>query len=586
MEAIETRKYCDGDNSFATATNLGPAVVYSSTNSSLASNSDPKDFYKFTVPLAAQSNAIKVSGLSSDANLYLYKADHTQIASSKKTGTQSETLNVNLTPGGTYYIEVRCTSGNTNYKLQVSADKAGNSRPEASDWGTLSTNGVSVGWTDYVGTLDGADYIKFTTQASGVTKIGLSALTGDANVKLLKPDGTTIALADNGGTTSEQISVNLTAGTYYAKVLPANSAVNASYLISITAPSPVDPGETHATAEDLGTLGSSTITRKGTVATTDPADFFKFKVTGDSVVSATLSNMSGDCDLSLWDANGNFLASSTRYGTGNDDVLNGLKAGTYFLRVVPGDTSFASYTLTLSRTAPSVFPDQAGNTMATAKTITINSGDKASVNDAIINRFDQDDYYKVTTTGPGNLIALVHFMSDDLDVDILNANGAVVASGNQVDKAGDSALVQVSGAGTYYIHVKQHTTGAFGQASKYTLNLQVPQDEAGNTIATAKQITSPFSTTSTIGGTDKWDYYQITVPSASYITMKLHATGNNATLNYFNSDGSIVGADLASPGVDGELSYFLHSGGVRYVAVSREASGFATYTLDVKTQAF
>lgn len=79
----------------------------------------------------------------------------------------------------------------------------------------------------------------------------------------------------------------------------------------------------------------------------DTQDWFKIRVDGATSGSITLSGMTRDLDLELYNSSGTRIASSTRSGTATDAInLNNLGAGDYFVRVVPyGSGSGSAYAL-------------------------------------------------------------------------------------------------------------------------------------------------------------------------------------------------------------------------------------------------
>ncbi len=59
-------------------------------------------------------------------------------------------------------------------------------------------------------------------------------------------------------------------------------------------------------------------------------------------LSIVLYPHSADADLFLLDSKGNTVKSSENNGTTVDSIVISVKPGTYFIKVVPGDTSVAS----------------------------------------------------------------------------------------------------------------------------------------------------------------------------------------------------------------------------------------------------
>ena len=314
FESMDGRQYCDGDNSLATASDLGLVSSYTVKSSgNLTSGSDTKDFYKFQVPIGSKNFAVKLGGLSKNADLYLYNSSKTEIANSKNGGSTSEVLISNLSPG-VYYAEARLKGSSTGYSLKLANDFAGNDKAAAKNIGLLPPDST-LSYSDYAGSLDGNDYYKFTTNADGNLKVQLGSLSANADLELLKSDGTVIALADNGGTTAEQISVVLPAATYYARVKPESLGVDAKYKITFVGP-PADVGNSIATAKHVTTPFSG----GQTVGNGDFYDFYKIDVpdTNYAVIKLTTSNY--PVTLAYYSADGSFVGSDSATAGNSADL--------------------------------------------------------------------------------------------------------------------------------------------------------------------------------------------------------------------------------------------------------------------------
>jgi len=109
----------DPDGSMARATDLGvllpgfPRILGDSVSAA-----DRNDYYRITIPWW-QTLDIRLTGLTSDADVRLLDNGGTTLAASTKGGTQNESITRIVTPG-IYYIKVNSFSGvHTNYGLSV-----------------------------------------------------------------------------------------------------------------------------------------------------------------------------------------------------------------------------------------------------------------------------------------------------------------------------------------------------------------------------------------------------------------------------------------------------------------------------------
>lgn len=111
------------------------------------------------------------------------------------------------------------------------SDYAGNSLSTARNLGTLS-NGLSL--TDFVGSTDTNDYYRFNWNTAGNISVFLNGLAAGTTLELLGSNGNVLQGSTNSGTTvgsitRGSITTNLSAGTYYVRVAPADISGNALY---------------------------------------------------------------------------------------------------------------------------------------------------------------------------------------------------------------------------------------------------------------------------------------------------------------------------------------------------------------------
>jgi hypothetical protein len=214
----------DAGNTFAAAMNLGamsPGKVKTLDDS--ISPSDRYDVYRFTLKTAARVLG-RVSQLTDDADLQLFDAAGKRIVYVKHAGVVDESFDLNLA-AGTYNARVIFGKGTTGsaYRLRIQADPP---TPPPSNDRTLKTaknlgplvQGKPITFSDYVGTDDSLDLIRFRIDAPASVLLKLSGLTDDANLALLDSKGQLIASSSKPGTSNEQIKRSLSSGWYYARV--------------------------------------------------------------------------------------------------------------------------------------------------------------------------------------------------------------------------------------------------------------------------------------------------------------------------------------------------------------------------------
>jgi hypothetical protein len=222
--------------------------------------------------------------------------------------------------------------------LNTPVDNAGNTLATARAVGTLT---ATQSFSDWVGSVDTNDYYKFNVGTQSNFSLSLTGLSADADVELLNSSGIRIAISQNCGTTSESITRQLSAGTYYARVYPYSGDTTYGLSLNATAVAPVDnAGNTLATARNVGTL-TATQSFSDWVGSADIDDYYSFNVTTPSNVNLNLTGLSADVDLYLLNSSGTVISSSI-YGTTSESITSQLSAGTYYARVnrYSGDTTY------------------------------------------------------------------------------------------------------------------------------------------------------------------------------------------------------------------------------------------------------
>ncbi|MFN6299660.1 MAG: S8 family serine peptidase [Microcystis sp.] len=245
-------------------------------------------------------------------------------------------------------------TGQSNFvSFSSSVDLASNTLATAR---AIAVGSSTNSYTDSVGSTDTNNYYCFSLANSGNFNLGLTGMTAGADVQLLNSSGSVIASSTNGGTASESITSQLSAGTYSIRVYPYQSA-NTNYNLAVSAAplAPVDlAGNTLATARAI-TVGSSTTSYTDWVGSTDTNDYYCFTLANSGNFNLGLTGMTADADVQLLNSSGSVIASSVRAGTASESITSQLSAGTYYIRVYPytGDTN---YNLAVSATTATVTP--------------------------------------------------------------------------------------------------------------------------------------------------------------------------------------------------------------------------------------
>ena len=274
---------------------------------------------------------------------------------------------------------------------------------------------------------------------------------------------------------------------------------------------------TLATARAIA-VGSSTNSYTDSVGSTDTNDYYCFSLANSGNFNLGLTGMTADADVQLLNSSGSVIASSLRGGSNPERITRQLSAGTYYIRVYcyTGNTN---YNLAVSA-APLAPVDLAGNTLATARAITVGSSTTSYTD--WVGSTDTNDYYRFSLANSGNFNLGLTGLTADADVQLLNSSGSVIASSTNVGTASESITSQLS-AGTYYIRVYPYTGDTnYNLAVSATTATVTPGYSAISgygLVNAAKAVAgalnqSPFANVPTFGGANDWGVNLVNAPEA------------------------------------------------------------------------
>lgn len=439
-------------NTQATARDIGPLTSNQAFQDFVAP-SDKNDYYRFS--LSAQSNfALRMDGLTSDADVYLLNSSGTTIARSVAGGVNPEAITQSLA-SGTYYVRVYLYgNASTPYSLNLSAggasaDGAGNTLGTARELGDITGN-QTLG--DLVSLSDVDDYYHFRATSDITFSLRLDNLTGDVGVQLMDDNGAVVASSLNAGTTAESIDATLHAGNAYFIRVFLQSGSTASYRLTtsgIAASVPDGAGNTTQTARDIGALTTSR-TFQDFVGTSDTNDYYRFTLAASATVNLRLDGLSANADVALLGSDGTALITSSNTETTADTISRLLTAGSYYVRVYPNSNASSNYALALSSVLAPTPTTDAGNTMQTARDIGALTGN-LSFQDSV-SPTDTNDYYRFTLASAATVNLRMDGLTADADVQLFGSNGSSIAYSNNWGTSVEN-INRLLAAGTYYIRV-------------------------------------------------------------------------------------------------------------------------------------
>jgi ELWxxDGT repeat protein len=201
----------------------------------------------------------------------------------------------------------------------------------------------------------------FKPTAAGDYLFDLTGLAADADIKLLKSDGTLVKSSTSTGQKDEKFIQPLDAGDYIVEVYRKSTGVATGF--TLTADKLTDKiSNSEATPTDITLSNSETIKSNYAVSNgkDSPVDYYRFTVASRSFLTVQMDGLFGNLDVALY-KEGKTPADglqSNRLGTDAEKFGGTLAAGsTYILKVTPGGTGQGSqYNLNLTLTPKSSVP--------------------------------------------------------------------------------------------------------------------------------------------------------------------------------------------------------------------------------------
>jgi hypothetical protein len=136
-------------------------------------------------------------------------------------------------------------------------------------------------------------------------------------------------------------------------------------------------GNTLGAARKLN-LTSTTQTVTDFVGASDLNDFYSFSLGSRSSLNLAVGGLTANADVQIvqdknlngvFDVSSEVITGSYLSGTSSDSIITTLDTGNYFIRVFPGTGANTNYNLGAAATP--IPPDYAGNTLATARQISV-----------------------------------------------------------------------------------------------------------------------------------------------------------------------------------------------------------------------
>jgi serine protease len=360
-------------------------------------------------------------------------------------------------------------------------------------------------------------------------------------------------------------------------------------------------------ARSMGTL-EGTQTYRDSVSSTDTVDYYRFRSgTGynSDRLNVSLSNLTGDVDIALYDKDNNWVAGSSRIGSNEEGInTSNLKLGQdYYLKVsrYSGDSS---YTLSASTGESSRFSNLLNleNDLGTLSGTQTKTGYLSASNSA-----DNYSFYLGSTS---RVSLSLTGLSSDADLRIIrdaNYNG-IVDDGEELVRSAvggssnESLSLEGLTFGRYITQVSQ-----FSGSTAYTLSLNSIVSggyavEGNNTLATAADIGGAGKYGNLVGSRsysgwvsgnanyffDRDDFQRFTLGTSSNFTATMNGLTGDADLQLIrdaNYNGIVdAGEVIAVSANGGTLAESINvsnlAAGTYYLQVSAYASNTSQYVLN------
>jgi serine protease len=249
-------------------------------------------------------------------------------------------------------------------------------------------NGSAYIYSDLLNWVDMNDFYQFQLDSAGTVNLTLKELEGNADLYLLNSTGTILTASTQLGTNNESIVRELEAGTYYIQIKTAEYIDNI-YVLGVEASGTQrDPGQSLATAQDLGNISYKTYNVTGSIAPTDPEDYYRFELIETGNVDFHFSNARPDLNLSLYSANGTLIQDANA-------INQQLAPGSYYVRTYGAASAdynliFSSGTLayTGTRTLTGTFGADNFDLIGTYRRTVISGNGNIDFGDGLRDRLD------------------------------------------------------------------------------------------------------------------------------------------------------------------------------------------------------
>jgi subtilisin family serine protease/subtilisin-like proprotein convertase family protein/methionine-rich copper-binding protein CopC len=446
--------------------------------------------------------------------------------------------------------------------ITIAADRLepNDSFAQATDFGPLGSRSEA---DLSIHTTGNDDYFRFTAQMTGALTADVVFNHAEGNLEAALYDASQNLLASSTSTTgNERIFWPVSDGVnYFLRVYGRDGELNPSYHLQL-AVSQSPPGDrfesndSFATATNFASLGNRT---EANLSIHFPAndDYYRFTAatSGTFIADVLFSQLAGDIDAALYDANQTRLSYSDSRSSNERIVWSVVAGETYYLHAYGYSGAMnPSYTLQLLVSqSPVADRFEPNDDFAVASDLgPVGSRTEASLS---IHDAENDDYYRFTAAATGTLTVDLVFShaAGDIDVELYDENLDYLDSSESTDDA-EQIVMSVSQGEVYFLRVygyEGETNANYGMQLGVSAAPPGDRYEPNDSFSRATDLGSLVSRTVadlSIHFSENEDYYRFTPAIGGKLTADFlfrHAEGDIDVALFDANEVRVASSDSA-----------------------------------------
>ncbi|MEH7156078.1 Ig-like domain-containing protein [Neobacillus drentensis] len=437
------------------------------------------------------------------------------------------------------------------------------------------------------------DWYGINTQRAGDIRITLEELPKNYQLYLYDANGNYIADSTNSSTYPE--SINYTAnepGVYYILVEryeydSKEFTPSGKYKIKASYPSNAPNFNTVYEPNDTKENAFPVVSGKeyyGTIDSILDVDYYEIQPNGEGQIRATLENLPFNYDLYLYDAQGNYLASSDRDGTASEVIDYYTTTNeVHYIAVIPYSSNYSpssNYKVKISYPSSDPRGSEFEPNDIKEQSYPILSG--TAYFDKISSPTDVD-YYTFTTEKEGTIYARLEQLPFNYNLKLLDRNGnEVTYDSSNYGKTDEVIEFFAPEASTYYLKVYPES-GESSSTFTYKMKVTYPTNtvlfdkelEPNDTFESAFPVETMRTYSQLLDASNDQDYYKFTVPAGNHVNVSLTKLPFNYNLYVYDSLGNLFDSSTSGDTYDEMITFQSNEKATYYAKV-------VTYEYDKK----